>query len=662
MQSDMNARFHPHSSAVIRCGLLCLIALAGRGEACRAQDLTLLEEEAMQAAVKAAEAWVVRIDTIGGLEVGGEAAGVGPTSGVVVSEDGLIVSSVFNFSRMPSSILVTLPGGERKPAKLLATDHSRKLVLLKVETATKLAAAPPAKRSEAQVGAWAIAVGRVYRPERLNVSTGVISATQRIWGRAIQTDAKISPANYGGALLDIHGRVLGVLTPMSPKGNTPTAGSEWYDSGIGFAVPLEDVYAQLERLNKGDDLYAGILGVSFESQDIYSKAAKVAAVRAKSPAREAGLKPGDTVVELDGSPIIRLAQMKHALGPRYAGDSVSIVVTRGDAGERVTLKATLIDKLIPYEHPFFGVLPRRDQDSLVVRHVFPGSPADEAGVEAGDTITEIDGKPVATIDEAQRRLAAFEPKHTTKIAVVRDGKARSIDALLKPLPEDVPGDLPTARESFEAAYDGAKAEEGQFEVRIPEEPSSCTAFVPSEYDPRVAYGLVVLLGRPGQEDTGELFAPWEQQAAENQLILLAPKAADDRGWKPSDVDFVVKTIESIMQSHTVDPHRVVLFGEATGGSMGYLVAAKRRDLVRAIVAVNAPYPNRTPPLENEPLQRLAFFVLADDASKAKPRIDATVTALKRAKFPVTEAAIPGGKLSDSAYESIVRWADSLDRL
>ena len=80
------------------------------------------------------------------------------------------------------------------------------------------------------------------------------------------------------------------------------------------------------------------------------------------------------------------------------------------------------------------------------------------------------------------------------------------------------------------------------------------------------------------------------------------------------------------------------------------------------MTVNAPYPNRTPPLENEPLQRLAFFVLADDASKAKPRIDATVTALKRAKFPVTEAAIPGGKLSDSAYESIVRWADSLDRL
>ena len=67
------------------------------------------------------------------------------------------------------------------------------------------------------VGQWAIAVGRTYEQPEPNLSVGVISATNRIWSKAIQTDAKISPSNYGGPLIDIHGRVLGVLVPLSPQ-------------------------------------------------------------------------------------------------------------------------------------------------------------------------------------------------------------------------------------------------------------------------------------------------------------------------------------------------------------------------------------------------------------------------------------------------------------
>ena len=78
------------------------------------------------------------------------------------------------------------------------------------------------------------------KPSQPNVSVGIVSALDRIWGKAIQTDAKISPNNYGGPLVDIAGRVLGVLVPMSPDGSGEVAGVEWYDSGIGFAVPLED--------------------------------------------------------------------------------------------------------------------------------------------------------------------------------------------------------------------------------------------------------------------------------------------------------------------------------------------------------------------------------------------------------------------------------------
>ena len=108
-------------------------------------------------------------------------------------------------------------------------------------------------RNEMTIGQWAIAVGRTFESTKPSLSVGIISALNRIWNKAIQTDAKISPNNYGGPLVDIRGRVLGVLVPMSPMATDELAGIEWYDSGIGFAVPLADIMQVLPRLEKGED-------------------------------------------------------------------------------------------------------------------------------------------------------------------------------------------------------------------------------------------------------------------------------------------------------------------------------------------------------------------------------------------------------------------------
>src|SRR5439155_1687876 len=204
-----------------------------------------------------------------GLErVGKVLVSTGPTTGVVVDEGGYILSSAFNFVQRPSSILVTLPSGARAPAQIVARDHSRMLVLLKVNTSEKLTPPTAAPKSEMTVGQWAIAVGRTYDQPQPNLSVGVLSATGRIWSTAIQTDAKISPANYGGPLIDIHGRVLGVLVPLSPqKQGGEVAGAEWYDSGIGFAIPLADILQQLSKLKSGKDLYPGLMGISLKSGD-----------------------------------------------------------------------------------------------------------------------------------------------------------------------------------------------------------------------------------------------------------------------------------------------------------------------------------------------------------------------------------------------------------
>ena len=218
---------------------------------------------------------IVKIETVGGLErIGNMLVNTGPTTGLIVSPDGFIISSAFNFISRPSSILVGLPDGTRTPARLVATDRQRMLVLLKIDVDEKLPVPEAVPESEIRVGQWAIALGRTFDAAQPNLSVGIVSGLNRIWGTAMQTDAKISPNNYGGPLVDIRGRVLGVLAPLSPDKHEEFAGVEWYDSGIGFAVPLAHINTVLPQLSAGHDLKPGILGVSLDSRDIYTQAGR----------------------------------------------------------------------------------------------------------------------------------------------------------------------------------------------------------------------------------------------------------------------------------------------------------------------------------------------------------------------------------------------------
>src|SRR5437773_1034635 len=188
-------------------------------------------EKAMKAAVARVAPGVVQIETSGGTDVIGSGPGqirkgAGPTTGLIVAPDGYIISSAFNFANKPSLILVAVPNRkERLPAKVISTDHARVLTLLKVE-ASGLPVPTATPREEIKVGQWSLALGRTWaaadRPP--SVSVGIISAVDRIWGRAVQTDAKVSPVNYGGPLVDIAGRVQGVVVAASPRGEDQTAG------------------------------------------------------------------------------------------------------------------------------------------------------------------------------------------------------------------------------------------------------------------------------------------------------------------------------------------------------------------------------------------------------------------------------------------------------
>src|SRR5262249_36420237 len=160
-----------------------------------------------------------------------------------------------------------------------------------------------------------------------------------------------------------------------------TAGIEWYDSGIGFAIPLEDIVTVLPRLKEGKDLKRGLLGFTWQSNDIYSARPIVGNVLPESAAAKAGLKTGDIVVEIDGAKIERQSQAMHALGRKYSGDSIALKYKRGEEVKEIN-PLQLTEMTTSFSLPFLGILPMRDDagQGVEIRYVYPKSPADEAGL------------------------------------------------------------------------------------------------------------------------------------------------------------------------------------------------------------------------------------------------------------------------------------------
>jgi serine protease Do len=310
-----------------------------------------LAPKAFRAAVERIKPSLVTIEAFGGIgpsagktKRGGggiSQPGDGPTTGLIISPDGHIATSTFNFIRKPPIITVILPDGTRKVAKLLGRDETCKLCLLKVDGVTNLAVPTWAPPEEIRVGQWAITVGVGYGGDEPAVSVGIISATRRVSGKAVQTDANISPANYGGPLLDLEGRVIGVCAPLSPMGQGDLAGVEWYDSGIGFAVPLAGREKHIARLKAGETLLpGGQLGVQLRTaaKDTAAKEAAekdastpvIESVAANSPAAKADLKTGDRIVSFAGEKVFDNQQLGTLVRRYYKGDTARLEVRRGE--------------------------------------------------------------------------------------------------------------------------------------------------------------------------------------------------------------------------------------------------------------------------------------------------------------------------------------------
>ncbi len=639
----------------------CISLVLYTTAAADSNELIRMEQEAIRSAASSVAAFVVQVETLGGLErVGRMLIGTGPTTGLIVSEDGYIISSAFNFIQQPSSILVTLPDGQRRPATIVARDRSRMLVLLKVKVDQPLPVPAAAARSELRVGQTVVAIGKTFDSEQVNLSVGIIRALHRIWGKAIQTDANISPANYGGPLIDLYGRVVGVLVPLSPQSDEEVAGAEWYDSGIGFAVPLEDIHRQLDRLKTGQDLLPGKLGIAFEDADQLDPETKIAVVKLNSPAAQAGLQPGDRILAMNGQPVERHSQVRHQLGPLYAGDPVQLTISRD--GQTLELKSILTDTIPPYEHAFLGILPARSEQpsGVVVRFVYADSPAANAGLLVDDRLTQIDDHVIENAAQLRTKLATYQPDQLARLSWQRGSEQLTGEIVLGRLPESVPEQLP---ELPMTPVVGA-LQTGQVPIEIPEDPNRCTAFVPESLNRGHQGGLLVVLLDPGEIKVDDVVERWKAVCEAHDLVLLVPEPSDSSRWQPTEVGYIRKVIDQAINRFALHDQRIAVFGESAGGAMAYLVGFRNRDVVRGIAAINAPPPSRLVGIDNEPLQRLAILASVTDSSPLKERVETGIRTLRELKFPVTklirnEADRP---LTEDERSEVGRWVDSLDRL
>ncbi|MEI6128712.1 MAG: trypsin-like peptidase domain-containing protein [Planctomycetota bacterium] len=304
-------------------------------------------EAVLQRAMRIAAPFVVTVETFGGTRkvlADNDSAGSAPpnrvgakpramkdpgfhqaqgrSAGIVLSKDGWIMVARFALNYDPTSILVTVQGGKTFHADRKGEDTSRGIALLKID-AIDLVTAELVLPNDVRVGQWAFAIGRTFGGLEPTVHLGIVSALRRQFGRALQIDAYTSPANYGGAVVDITGRVLGIAVPLSPTGRD--AGVEWYDSGIGFAATLADIPELIERMKRGENIHRGWLGVEFEQSHL-GPGAKLSGTPKDGVAAQAGLRKGDVILEIDGILVKNGAHLQMLLGARMGGEAVGMKV------------------------------------------------------------------------------------------------------------------------------------------------------------------------------------------------------------------------------------------------------------------------------------------------------------------------------------------------
>jgi len=383
----------------------------------------------------------------------------GMGSGVVISPDGYIVT---NNHVVDGAVDVRVTTSNRRvlKAKVIGTDSLTDLAVLKVD-AKDLTSAPWGDSREVRPGQSVLAFGNPYG-FRFTVTRGIVSAVNRANpdptnpskpGEFIQTDAAINPGNSGGPLVNARGEVVGINTFLiSPSGSF---------SGMGFAIPTQIVRPTVETLIRDGKVSHGHIGIGIadvtpENAKFFGDTAAmggvVTQVEPDSPGSKAGLQIGDVITEVDGQKINDAGELQVMIGQRQPGTKVDLTVLRD--GKTMHLPVTLealgshgSESGMPSESTGkarwglgLGNLTPDVRDQLqaptslhgaVIEQVQPGSSADNAGLQQGDIILEVNRHKVQSASDVQQALSSI-PKGQDALVLVWSNGGNTFRVLHSP--------------------------------------------------------------------------------------------------------------------------------------------------------------------------------------------------------------------------------------
>jgi Do/DeqQ family serine protease len=330
-------------------------------------------------------------------------------SGVIVdAKNGYIITN-HHVVENASEITVTLLDNRSFSAKVIGSDEGADIAVLQAKQ-PNLVAMALGDSSKLEVGDYVVAIGNPFGLQH-TVTAGIVSALGRTginpdgYEDFIQTDASINPGNSGGALVNLRGELVGI--------NSAILSGSGGNIGIGFAIPVNMAKGVMDQLIKYGQVKRGVLGVNI--YDVTPDVAKefglneasgalVAGVAQGSAAEHAGIKTGDIIVSINGTPIRSASELRNTIGMQRVGDQVEIGLLRDGKPLKV---AALVAEHSESEAVAAADVHRGlegadladapEAAGVLVRAVQDGSPAAQAGLRANDLIVAVGRSPVATL-------------------------------------------------------------------------------------------------------------------------------------------------------------------------------------------------------------------------------------------------------------------------
>jgi Do/DeqQ family serine protease len=340
---------------------------------------------------------------------------IGTGSGVIISEDGYIVTNN-HVIQNATELEITLNNNKSYKAKLIGTDTKMDIALLKINPDEKLPYIVFGDSDEIKVGEWVLAVGNPYNLNS-TVTAGIVSAKARDLSNEgiqsfIQTDAAVNPGNSGGALVNTRGELVGINTMISSQTGSYV--------GYSFAVPSNITRKIIEDLMQFGNVQRGVLGV--EGGELNSNVAKeigvdqtqgfyINKVTKNSGAEKAGLKKGDIITALDTKKVNGFSDLTSFINTKRPDEVVNVTIIRD--GDKKTIPVKLTKKeLLAYE---FNGIELEDIDSndkknfkidfgVKIKNITNENYLDYANELEGSIIMSIDGMKAENVDKVSSYL------------------------------------------------------------------------------------------------------------------------------------------------------------------------------------------------------------------------------------------------------------------